>query len=48
MMKLYDLFIKKDATLVEINPMAITAAGKGLSLSFNKHPFRNIILNLVA
>ena len=28
MTKLYKLFVEKDATLVEINPMAVTSAGK--------------------
>lgn len=29
--KLYKLFIEKDATLVEINPLAETSTGKGKS-----------------
>lgn len=28
MIKLYKLFVEKDATLVEINPMAVTNSGK--------------------
>jgi succinyl-CoA synthetase beta subunit len=28
--KLYKLFIEKDATLVEINPLAETSTGKGI------------------
>jgi len=29
MVKLYNLFIQKDATLVEINPLSISSSGKG-------------------
>ena len=35
MQKMYNLFVEKDATLIEINPMSEDSDGNGVLLSFH-------------
>lgn len=49
MIKLYNLFLKYDATMIEINPMVEDASGVGnVSYSYSSHNTLTFLLILVA